>query len=244
MPHQDYFATINNMKGVIMSKTVVAIASTIATLACATPAFAGDFYVYGSAGQSDIGLGKSNLDGFLNNGLTNKGVTNLAPSSSVSNTDTGYKLGVGYQFNPYVAVEGAYVDLGKATYSYNATGTLGGANGTANATGDVKVSGVNFSVVGILPVNSDFNLFGKVGMLVGEAKANINGSASAGATSVTYNAGGTKSQSALSYGIGVSYNVTKQISLRAEYEEFDLKGIAATGDPKANLFSVGVGYKF
>lgn len=228
-----------------MRNTVAAVLSTIATLTFATPALAGDFYAFGSAGQSDIGLGKNNLDGFLDKGLTNKGVTNLSPSSSMESADTGYKLGAGYQFTPNIAVEGAYVDLGKATYSYNATGTLGGNNGTAHASGDVKVSGINFSLVGTLPIASDISLFGKVGMFVGEAKATLNGSASAGAASVTVNnAGGTKSQSATSYGIGASYNITQQISLRAEYEEFDLKGISATGDPKASLLSVGVGYKF
>lgn len=83
-----------------MRKTVVAVASTIVIFAASSPASAGDFYVYGSAGQSDIGLEKGNLDRFLSKGLTNAGATGLSSSSSVDNTDTGYKLGVGYQVTP------------------------------------------------------------------------------------------------------------------------------------------------
>jgi len=231
-----------------MRKTT-AVISTLATLsafACATPALAGDMYVYGSVGRSDIGLGTGNLDNYLNTGLTNAGVTGLASSSSSDKTDTGYKLGLGYRFTPNIAVEGAYVDLGKAHYSYNATGNFGAppVAGTASVQGDVKVSGINLSLVGNLPLNANFNLFGKLGVLVGSAKASITGSASAGVTTASIGNGGTKNQSALSYGIGVSYNINKQISLRAEYEAFDLKGIAMTGDPKAKLFSVGVGYAF
>lgn len=224
-----------------MRKTVVAVASAIATFAVASPALAGDFYVYGSVGQSDIGLEKGNLDGFLSKGLTNAGATNLSSSSSVDNTDTGYKLGVGYQFTPYVAVEGGYVDLGKTKYSYNATA----AQGTATASGEVKISGVNLSVVGILPVGADFNLFGKVGVLVGQAKASYGGTVNApGIGAWGAGTSGTKNQSAATYGIGASYNLTKEISLRAEYEWFDIKGIPATGDPDAKLFSLGVAYKF
>ncbi len=224
-----------------MSKTAVTIASIIAMLACAAPALAGDFYIYGSVGQSDLGLEKGNLDGFLNKGLTNAGATSLSSSSSVDNTDTGYKLGVGYQVTPNVAVEGGYVDLGKTKYSYNATAT----QGTATATGEVKISGVNLSVVGILPVGSDFNLFGKVGVLVGQAKASYGGSVNApGLGAWGASTGGTKNQSATTYGIGASYNLTKEVSLRAEYEWFDIKGIPATGDPDAKLFSLGVAYKF
>lgn len=224
-----------------MRKTVVAVSSAVAMLAVPLAASAGDFYVAGSVGQSDIGLDRQKIQGGLDGILINKGATALSSSSSLSNTDTGYKLQLGYRFNENFAVEGGYVDLGKAKYSQSSTAT----QGTASAAGNVAVDGLVVSAVGILPVAKDVDLFGKLGMFVGQAKASLPWSATlTGGASGSGQLGGTKSQAVPTYGIGASYAVNKQVSVRAEYEWFNLQGIALTGNPTATLFSVGAVYKF
>jgi len=190
------------------AKSIAATILVLSGLVAATQAPAQGFYIGGSVGQSDFD--KSNA------------VPDLITSGSVDGTDTGYKIFGGYQFNQHFGLDLAYVDLGKAGYS----GTFSGASVTG---GTVKTSGLNFSAVGTLPLGTSFALFGKVGFFVWEAKANdVTGG-------VPFS--GKEDGTDLSYGLGASYNITKNVSVRAEWERFK-----AVGD--IDLLSVGLVYKF
>lgn len=46
-------------------------------------------------------------------------------STSTDRTDTAYKIAVGLQANPYVALEAQYIDLGKSTYKAAISGPGG-----------------------------------------------------------------------------------------------------------------------
>jgi hypothetical protein len=128
----------------------------------------------------------------------------------------------GYQLNPNFGLELAYVDLGKASYS----GTFFGATVTG---GSLKVTGLNFSAVGTFPVNPSFALFGKLGMFVSESKASdVTGG-------VPFS--GTEDNTDVSFGLGVSYDITRNVSARAEWERFK-----AVGD--IDLLSIGIAVKF
>ena len=187
---------------------VIAAAVLLCGMVAASQASAQGFYIGGSVGQSDI-----------DDSIT----TGLITSGTVDGKDTGFKLFGGYQFNQNLGVELAYVDLGEASYS----GTFLGAPVTG---GKVEVSGFNFSAVGTYPLNPSFALFGKLGVLAWEAKA----------TDVT---GGVpfsaKDDGAdISFGLGASYNFTKNVSARVEWERFKMDSA------DADLLSIGIVYKF
>jgi OOP family OmpA-OmpF porin len=95
-----------------------------------------------SAGQSSADVDAS--------GLTVLGAT--ASSTSVEDTDTGFKVYGGYRFNRNLAVEAGWADLG----AFSATRRV-----TAPATGSIKaetkVSGLFGQVVGIIPVAERFS---------------------------------------------------------------------------------------
>ncbi len=193
----------------------------------ATPVLAGDVYVVGSVGQSSADINKGRLDGLL----TNAGATGL--SSSVDKNDIAYKAQVGYQFNPYFAVEGGYIDLGKAKYSASATG------GTYKQEGNA--SGFNIAAVGILPINESFSLFGKLGVI--DAKVEGSARGTGGAVNLNGSANATKIKP--TYGIGATYNVSKQLGIRVEYELFSKLGDSnKTGEADVSVVSVGIAYKF
>jgi OOP family OmpA-OmpF porin len=165
-------------------------------------------YIGGSAGESDADDGNA--------------IPSLITSGPVDGKDTGMKFFGGYQFNQNLAVELAYVDLGKAKYS----GTFGGAPVTG---GSVKTSGFNASVVGVLPLNPSFSLFAKAGLFAWEAKArDVTGGAPFS---------GKDDGADLSLGFGGAYNLTRNFSLRAEWEQFEAVD-------NISLLSVGVVYKF
>jgi OOP family OmpA-OmpF porin len=171
--------------------------------AMAAGAQAGDFY----AGAS-IGATKWHLDSEI--------------SSAFDTKDTGGKLFLGYGFNQNFALEGGYVNLGKAKASGN------GASAT------FKGDGFYTQAVGIAPINSDFSVFGKLGFVV--AKVKFDGSA----PGLTVSESKTSTQP--TFGVGAQYNLSKTIGLRAEWERFRGKIEDSKGD--ADLLSVGVSFSF
>jgi len=189
-------------------KLFAAVVLVLSGLVAASAAPAQGFYIGGSVGQSDFD--DSNV------------IPDLITSGSVDGSDTGFKIFGGYQFSPYFGLELSWVDLGKASYS----GRFGALNVTG---GTLETSGLNFSAVGTLPLGSNFALFGKVGFFAWESNA----------SDVTGGLPfyGTEDGSDVSYGIGASFNFTRNLSLRAEWERFK-----AVGD--IDLLSVGVVFRF
>lgn len=155
-----------------------------------------------------------------------------------NDTDTGYKAQLGYQFNPNFALEGGYVNLGKANITNIATPIAGSLRG------DVKSDGWNLMAVGILPLTGDFSLLGKVGALFSTTKGDYT------PTGAVFLAPGvqpsyTKSETNLAYGIGLQYNINKSMSVRAEAESFvDLRSSDASKKRNVDLYSIGLIFKF
>lgn len=170
-----------------------------------------------AAAQAYIGFGagKSDYD-------SGNMIPDLITSGSVDGKDTGYKLFGGYQFNPHFAVELAYVDLGEAGYS----GTFFGAPVTG---GSLETWGLNASAVGIVPLGASFELFGKIGIFGWESKArDVTGG-------VPFS--GEADGGDVSFGLGMAFNFTRNVSLRAEWERF-----RAVDD--IDLLSLGLAFKF
>jgi len=128
-------------------------------------------------------------------------------------SSTGFKLIAGWRFLDWLALEGNYVDFG---------------SGDDNVEGDrieTDVSGVSLSAVGFLPVGP-VDLFARAGIIdwSGDVKSQAFGNGSDDGTDLTY-------------GIGAQFRVWS-LSLRAEYERFDLDRT------DADLFSIGVTWTF
>ncbi|MDH4324465.1 MAG: outer membrane beta-barrel protein [Betaproteobacteria bacterium] len=166
------------------------------------------FYLGASAGASDI---------------DDKMTTGLITSGPVDGSDSGTKLFGGYRFGRNLALELAYVDLGKLSYS-------GDFSGTPVTGGKVKVSGLNTSLVATHQATPKLGLFAKAGLYAWDAKASdVTGG-------VPFSA---KDDGAdLSFGVGADYFFTKNVGARVEWEHFEL-------DPgKASLLSAGLVVKF
>lgn len=134
----------------------------------------------------------------------------LATTSIIDNDrDTAYKIFGGYKFNKYFALEGGYFNLGE--FSFTAT-----ANPQGTLVGNIKINGLNLDVVGTLPLAQKFSSFGRIGVQF----AQVN-DAFAGTGSVTV-ANPNPSESATNYktGLGVQYDFTESVGLRAEWERY------------------------
>jgi OOP family OmpA-OmpF porin len=196
------------------------VLSLLAAFAISTPVFAADTggYLFGVFGQTKL---KDSID---TTGITNP---------SLDDTGTGIKIGGGYAFHRNVGIEVAYVDLGKAT--------LSGRVGTINISETFKASGLVVTAVGMVPINQQFSLLGRLGFI----NATVKDEATASLGSVSASASVKSTDMKMTFGIGVSYSFTPQFAVRADYDSYNKLGDNdTTGENTVDMISVGVVYKF
>lgn len=166
-------------------------------------------------GYLGISVGQSDIDEEITAGLITSG--------TVDGKDSAWKLFGGYLFTPNLGLEVAYVDLGEVSYS-------GSFFGSPVTGGTVEVNGFNVAALANLPISEQLSLFGKLGLFIWEATAR---DFTGGAPFSTKEDG-----SDISFGIGLGFNLTRNVAVRAEWERFE----AAEAD--ADLISVGLLWRF
>lgn len=149
-------------------------------------------------------------------------IPDLISSGSFDGDATGFKIYGGYRFHPNFAAELAYVDLGKASYR----GTFFGTPVTG---GSLETWGLNVSAVGIVPLGPAFELFGKIGFFGWESRARD--------TTGGIPFSGEADDADVSFGLGANFNVSRNVSLRVEWERFK-----AVDD--IDLLSLGLAFRF
>lgn len=185
------------------------------------------WYMGGNIGQSRATID----DARINSSLSGLGLT--ATSIADDNKHLAYKLFGGYQLNKNFALEAGYFDLGQ--FGYTQTTSPAGTR-----TGKIKLKGLNLDLLGILPLNDQYSLFGRVGMNYAQAKDEF---ASTGAAPAPAAASPSKNSLNYKLGVGVQYDFTKAFGLRAEAERFRINdAIGNTGD--VNFLSLGLVYRF
>ncbi len=195
----------------------------------AAPAFAqegGHPYVGLSVGQSRAEIDEPRIRAsLLASGLT---TTSMLRDES----DTGFKLFGGYQFNRHIAVEGGYFNLGK--FGFNATTVPAGT-----LAGQIKLQGVNLDLVGTLPLTERLSALGRVGAHYASARDTFTGS---GAVNVL-DANPSERGAGLKLGAGLQYQFGQSLWVRAEAERYRVRdGVGNRGD--VNLYSVSLVFPF
>ncbi len=208
-------------------KNLYPLALCVLLLAATANAHA-QFFVGISAGQSKAGLN----GGDISSQLLDLGFS--SSSVSLSDKTTSYGLKLGYQFTPYVAVEGNYTDLGKYSYQANVQ-----PPGSLNS--ELKVKGYGLDLVGTLPIVDKLSLLGRVGVQRMKTDGAFSGSGSIDLVT----AGASQSSTAGKLGFGVQYELSKNLGLRLEVERFRKLGGSALGSAfDADNYSLGVLFKF
>jgi OOP family OmpA-OmpF porin len=137
--------------------------------------------------------------------------------------DTAWRILGGYQFNKNFAVELGYTDAGEASAS------AGGFSASVEATIWELVA------VGSWPFTPNFSVYGKLGMYRGETDFSTN---------VPGISGESESNTDLTYGIGVRWDFTKNLGLRAEYQVYSDVGGGNIGEGDVEVISIGAIWKF
>lgn len=147
----------------------------------------------------------------------------LGFAGSCDDTDVGWKIAAGYQFNQYFGAELFYSDIGEA----DAEGVIGATAATA----DVDIDGFGLALTGAVPLGEKFSLIGRVGIYSWDA----DGSGSAGAVTISADDDGTD----MVYGIGGQYDFTDRLGLRIEWEHYD-----DVADDDLEMISASVVFSF
>jgi len=212
------------------------LANTLATLGlvglaavvspCAVAEDDAAWYVGGNIGKSRASFD----DARIRNGLLGAGFTTT--SISDNDRDTGFKVFGGYQFNRYFALEGGYFSLGK--FNFTATTVPAGT-----LQGEIKVTGFNLDLVGMLPMTEEFYGFARAGVIDADAKDNFTGT---GAVTVL-NPSPSKRAVGYKAGLGLGYDFVRAFGLRLEVERYRIDdAVGNKGD--IDLLSAGFVYRF
>lgn len=161
-----------------------------------------------------------------------------ATASSVSKdeTDTAWKAFAGYRFSRNLAIEGGYMDLGEFSVRRNMT-----APAIGSVAASIEATGWFVDAVGILPVGTNLELFGKLGGIYTTTEATLTTS---GAVVLLGNANRERSELNLKWGLGASYSFTRNWSARIEFEQVRDIGNDETGEGDVNAWTLGVVYRF
>lgn len=201
--------------------------ASLALMAIAATASADGFYGVGEVTHSRDSLDQSQFD----NALTANGATGLTNSEKDSSNQ--WRLQGGYRFNKNLAVEAGYIDLGKVDYKAR---YLGGS-----AKGSLKAGGMDIVGLASLPLNDNFSVFGKAGVVVANVKSSLTASVPAGLAS------GNDSAIVIRplIGVGASYKLTQNVDFRADYDYVSGLGKSdRTGKMNSNMLSMGLVYNF
>jgi hypothetical protein len=130
--------------------------------------------------------------------------------------DFGWKAFAGFQFLPWLAVEGGYVDFGEVE------------DATTNVTVSTELDGWDAFVVGKIPI-AFVDVFAKVGIISWDLDVNLDPDADDNFSS---------SGEDMAYGLGAAVNLGS-LGIRAEAERFDVSDL-----DDLYLLSVGLTYTF
>lgn len=191
----------------------------------------GAAYIGASAGASNSSVGRNNL--------TDPSVCQAVNANcSVDDTDNAWSVQGGYHLTPNVAVEAAYVDLGRtADVSSRQVGA-------ANLRGKQDTNGVSVSMVGKVPLGR-MAAYGRAGAYRWESESHIEGP---GALNKASDKGTDPT-----VGVGLEVPMGRNLSARAGWDRYYSTGDssallqengASTLETDVDVYSVGVNYQF
>lgn len=148
----------------------------------------------------------------------------LARSSA---TDSNFRLKLGYKYSRFLAFEGEFSDFARAPAdTFVGTGLVSPFRATA----------FGVDTVATMPL-SHFSFYGRMGAFRGEPRLPF-------ATYSTSLLGYDATRTRWRYGLGVRYDFSNAFGIRAEMEHYSPLGAPLGTEAEADLFSVGLSWRF
>ena len=148
---------------------------------------------------------------------------------STLSQENGYRFKLGYNYSRYLSVEGEFADFARPANVF--------AN-PASLASSFRSAGMGVDTVATLPLWR-FSFYGRMGAYRGDRLA-----FNTYTTSLLGEAAhrGTRWR----YGLGVRYDFTKALGIRAEMERYSAAGLGQpfAGDGESDQFTVGLSWRF
>lgn len=188
------------------------------------------WYIGGAIGSGGFKTGYEQTG----NTIFSTGATRVTVDADA--TETMWKAYVGYQLSNSFSIQGGYWNLGRPSYVANISAPV---ITTMKRTFSTHALGTD--VVYWLPLSQAFSGFGKLGAVIGIARAS---SAEPG--------GGLSSLPAQSattlnpvWGLGAKYDLNRNVAARLEYEEIHRLGDSGKfGTANVVMWTLGLTYKY
>lgn len=134
----------------------------------------------------------------------------------------GGGAGLGWNFNPYVGLQGGAQFLNTSISNVGNTSFNGDANSTV-VYGEAKLS---------LPLTDSFSLYGTAGLAYGDTELTLTSP-----SAYPYSVSASKDATGYRLGLGAEYWFSRRWGLRASWHQMDVDGVASD-------VSVGVAFRF
>lgn len=203
----------------VFAKTIIAVSMLSAVSVCHASE---GFYIGANIGQASYDATLSDFSVLHDGSIF---------SASIDDSDTSFSLTLGYQLTPNIAFEGGFIDLGELTVSANSDGS-GFLYAPGPVTLKIAVDGLFFDVKGLLPLNEQFSLYGKLGLLKWSEDAVL--------SDVTGSLSVDDDGTDIFFGIGASFNINNSISLNADYSRYKVD----EDEEDVDVLSVGIQFGF
>jgi OOP family OmpA-OmpF porin len=130
---------------------------------------------------------------------------------NLDSDDSAWKVFFGWRFNPYIALETDYIDLGTPRGNFDATGSSGQY--------ELDLAGAAVYAIGSLPLGI-FELSAKAGYYWHDLDVHVDFDNIGPGNGQVFNS--DESGEAFVYGIGVGLTFIERINTKIEYEKLDL----------------------
>ncbi|MFO1395071.1 MAG: outer membrane beta-barrel protein [Steroidobacteraceae bacterium] len=209
-------------------------------LVAGTAAAADDgFYVGAGVGYGKININSRKIDNAIDGALLDPPTGYSVTQSSVGQGATPYSLTAGYRFMKYLAVEVSYIDLGNADYKATVSDGLD-TGGRVKA--QWEATGWPVSVLGIWPIDDSWEVFGRVGLFMGDVK--LNAKAVDGAGDPLLKGHTSANSNEFLGGVGANFNFLDKWTARLEWQALPSLGNNKTGDGNWNNIQASIFYRF
>jgi hypothetical protein len=199
-------------------------------------------YAVGNIGMTSYTSDQAGTEAFLLDFMTaDSPAQNLQASSDDS--DFGYQAYFGYRFHRYVAAEFGLLRFGELTtrgsgeVDYEENGNFE----SVEATLKYHPNGLLISAVGILPLGTKFEAFGRLGYMFSNVEREI---VIKTPTETLLNGSFRDDSGEVLYGVGLMFNINQAYSVRAEYQFADKVGGDSVGSEDFNFLALGFQVRF
>ena len=172
-------------------------------------------------------LGQASYDVTLNDFAELNDGTLTSPS--FDDTDSSYRLTIGYQLLPYFSLEGGYIDFGNFSATATSDGT--GIYPPGIFSTITSADGFFIDVKGQIPLNEQFSLYGTYGLLSWKSETVL--SASTGILERN-----KYDDNDSFFGVGGSFNIYDTLALNVDYTFYKLDEL------DVDVFSVGIQFGY